>query len=217
MSQRIERRAKPFPQDVEEFRGQILVVEIFLPRGRQASSDIPRQRLGWGLVLSEEPEGLDVEHESVGRAFHPQVGVSLRGQTVVRAVYFDHGELGRVVTEPRLRRVDVGRIEASGFNERLLRPGGGADKDTGHVSKIVLIGPGGRPCGTTEPWIPPDVIQRLGDDGQNTTSRGCSCAILRQKPPLQSMTTTNCQSSDVAAITASTIFRPQPLTADVRA
>ncbi len=69
----------------------------------------------------------------------------------------------------------------------------------------------------TGPWLSLHVIQRGDDEGQNTTSRGCSCAILRQKPPLQSMTTANCQSSGVAAITASTIFRPQPLTADVRA
>jgi hypothetical protein len=61
------------------------------------------------------------------------------------------------------------------------------------------------------------VTRRMSCSRQNTASRGFSSVILRQNPPLESKTTARCQSSGVARITASTIFRPQPLTAEVSA
>ncbi len=167
-------------------------------------------------MLGEEPEGLHVEDKTVGGPFHPQAGVSGRGQAVVGAVYLDDGELGHIVTQPRLGRMDTRRIEAPGFNECLLCPRGDADKDWGYALNIAL-NPVGGPCRETDTWVPPGVVQRVADDRQNTTSRGYSCAILGQNPPLQSMTTANCHSSGVALITASTIFRPQPLMTEVSA
>jgi hypothetical protein len=125
----LQRGPEALPDLIPDLGGEVPVIEVLLADGAEPGPQILGECLGRGLVAGQQPERLHVKHEAGGRALAPELRVPGSGQSVVRAVHLDNGELARVVAEPLLRGVDRGRIELAGFGQGPVGPGGGPDED----------------------------------------------------------------------------------------
>lgn len=118
--------------------------ELVAPGGRQLvvetgagafglPAEIAQQVGGQGaqgcLVPREEPEGLDVEDKTAGRALRPGMRGLGGGQAVIGRIRLDHRKAGGVEAQAGGRIAGLGRVETPAGQQGGVGPGGSADQE----------------------------------------------------------------------------------------
>jgi hypothetical protein len=115
---------EPRPDLVVDLAWEVAGVDALLVRDvrRERLPQVFRQALGFRRLPGHQRVRLDVEGEVGWRSLEPQLALPARGERVVRRVDLDDRELVRVIDEPVLRGVRVGRVEDAGRGHRRVGP-----------------------------------------------------------------------------------------------
>ena len=129
--ERRQRAAVGLPEQRLALGRQVAQIDVALAggQGRHESLQVGREPLGRGAVAREEGERLDVEDETRGCAFGPELGVAGVRRTVEGGVDLDDGKLGGVEPQASGGARHARRVEAAGGDQRRVGPGAVADQD----------------------------------------------------------------------------------------